>query len=130
MKYENINNNSNNLHLYQHNILMSGGQLISGHYQIKGVRGFVFQLINTNEEKWTSNNFYDNLNSICQENEKSIAVTTISTNMSSDYAYTAGLLQWDTTTSTYVLNVGSNRFILDTLEIGINVVFDSVIQIL
>ena len=116
------------VNLYQHNILLSVGQDV-GDPSFQKAKGFVFQIIDNDGEPWSDSTFYDNLNKLCREKGKSIVVTVVCETDGSS-SRTGGLLQYDLTHQGLVLNVSNANLPLDTLEIGVNKVFDSVIQLL
>ena len=115
-------------HLYQHNILLGFGQEV-GDYTLYRAKGFVFQIINNDGEPWSDNTFYDNLNNLCREKGKSIVATVVCETDGSS-SRTGGLLRYDLTTQNLVLDICDKNLRLSTLEIGVNKVSDSVIQIL
>ena len=114
--------------LYQHNILLSFEQHV-GDPSFDEAKGFVFQIIDNDGEPWSHNTFYDNLNNLCREKGKSIVITVVCETDGSS-SRTGGLLQYDLTTRDFVLDICDKNIRLSTLEIGVNKVSDSVIQIL
>lgn len=130
MNYKILSSGGSNK-LYQHNILMSFSKGISNTINLLDVSAITFQLISNSEIVWTLDNAFNNLDNLCKSMGKSIAIITSKNISTNNNAYPNGLLEWDITTSYYVLNVGSTRIRLNNFnQSNLSKVEDSAIQIL